>query len=92
MIQLVKLFGRADGLADDSIEMARAGDRVAKRPVGLVHARRPLQRGSALGVAGMREAIGMHARLDLAVGPLERYRVELEPRGEAEQLEVTARR
>jgi hypothetical protein len=51
-----------------------------------------LQRRPALGVAGVREAVGVNARLDLAVGALERLAVERKGRGQPEQLEVARRR
>jgi hypothetical protein len=73
--------------------VACALHRVLQAAVGLVDARGPLQRRAPLGVAGMGEAIGMHAGLDFAVGTFERFGVQRECRCETEELEVaTARR
>ena len=49
-------------------QVARALHRALQRAVGLVHARGPLHRGAPLGVAGVREAVRMHPRLQVAVG------------------------
>src|SRR5512134_3724108 len=62
--------------------------RVLECAVGLVDARRPLQRRAALGVAGVREAVGMHARLDLAVGAIERLALQGIRGREAEEIEM----
>jgi hypothetical protein len=53
---------------------------------------RPLQGRPALSVAGVGEAIGMHARLDVAICLFQRFQIKGKDRREAEQLEVTARR
>jgi hypothetical protein len=73
-------------------DVACALVRILQRLVGLVHARGPLQRRAPLGVARVREAVGMHARLDFAVGMFERFVVQSEGRLEPEELEVTTAR
>jgi len=62
--------------------------RVLEDAVGLVDARGPLQGGAALRVAGVGEAVGMHARLDLAVGALQRVGLQGIRGREAEEIEM----
>ena len=69
-------------------EVLRALYRVLQRAIGLVHPGSPLQRRAPLGLAGVHEAVGMHARLDLAVGLLQGLPVQAERRSQPEKLEV----
>jgi hypothetical protein len=58
----------------------------------LVHPRGPLERSAALGVAGVREAVGVDLGLDVAVGALERFSVQVKRRLQAEKFEDVLQR
>jgi hypothetical protein len=62
--------------------------RLFQRLVGLVGMRRPLHRQTALGFAGMGEAIRMHLRLNIAIAGIEIGQIKPESRIQSEQGKV----
>jgi len=91
-VQVERGVVRVEGIdAAQRQEVARPLDRVAERPVGLIDARRGLQRHPPRRVIGGGVPIRMHRTLQLAIGRVERRGVDRIARRQAEQLEVVAR-